>query len=236
MIERLYTEHPAMYDEIQAGYDYERDLAVLTDLFSDLGLDGGSVLEIGCGTGEHTRRLVEAGFDVTAVDKHEGMARIARDKCDATILVDALPDLAIAGTYDAVVAIRGVVNHLAPPDLDPAIAAMADRLAPGGVLVFDNSRLPPEGNELGLDVGSTARGDYARLAQHVATDDGTLEWRSVVFGPDGEFFVNERLMSPFSDETIASVLEDAGLEWRSRDGFEPGDRRTVFIASVTTDR
>jgi malonyl-CoA O-methyltransferase len=44
------------------------------------GLEGLEVLELGCGTGRHTARLVSAGAQVTAVDFSEEMMRRAREK------------------------------------------------------------------------------------------------------------------------------------------------------------
>jgi len=230
MPERLYTEHPELYDAIQSDWDYDRDVAFVAEALMRHGVSGDRLLEVGCGTGEHTRRFVTRGFDVTAVDPYEGMLSVARGKCDADFRRTALPDLAVEGEYDAVVAIRGVVNHLPPGELGPALEALASCLADGGVLVFDNSPLPPEGNQPALDVGTTERGDYARIAQYVPTDEGRLEWREVVFGPDGEWFVNTRAMTPFEDGTLAAGLAELGLDVETHDGYGPGDDRTVFVA------
>lgn len=230
MPERLYTEHPELYDAIQSDWDYDRDVAFVVEALDRHGVVGDRLLEVGCGTGEHTRRFVARGFDVTAVDPYEGMLSVARAKCDADFRRAALPDLAGEDASDAVVAIRGVVNHLPPEDLAPALEALAGHLAEGGVLVFDNSPLPPAGNHPALDVGTTERGDYARIAQHVPTDEGRLEWHEVVFAPDGELFVSTRGMTPFEDGTLAAALAELGLDVETHDGYGPGDDRTVFVA------
>jgi len=65
------------------------------------------LLEIGCGTGEHTRRFVDEGFEVTALDKYEGMLSIAREKCDADFRRETLPDIALDESFDVVVAMTG---------------------------------------------------------------------------------------------------------------------------------
>lgn len=232
MGEQLYTAYPARYDDIQSDYDYDRDIEVIESALADRGLEDGSILEIGCGTGEHTRRLEAAGFDVTAVDKYEGMLEVAAEKCDARLVHASLPALEVAGTFDAVVAIRGVINHLEPAELQPAIAAIADHLEAGGVAIFDNSDLPPDGNAVGLDIGTTDEGEYARLAQHVALGDRELEWRSVMFLPDGDFFTNTRRLTAFRDETVAAALDEYGFTGELLDGFDSQDRRTVFVASL----
>lgn len=232
MPERLYTDHPDLYDAIQSGWDYERDVSFVEEQLARRGTGGDRLLEIGCGTGEHTRRFVASGFEVTAIDKYEGMLETARAKCDADFRRMALPDISLERAYDAIVMIRGVVNHLPPEDLAPAIDALAVHIADGGTLVFDNSPLPEDGNHPGLDIGTTDRGEYARIAQHVPTGDGRLDWRAVTFTPDGDFFVNSRMMTPFDDGTIATLLDQQGWDIETYDGYGPDDRRTVFVASA----
>ncbi|WP_135365310.1 class I SAM-dependent methyltransferase [Halosimplex halophilum] len=229
MTERLYTDHPDLYDAIQREWDYDRDVAFVDERMA---ASDPSVLDVGCGTGEHARRFAEAGYDVTGVDPHEGMLDRAREKCGdgVTLRRDALPDLDADGRFDAVVAIRGVINHLPPADLGPAVAALADRLAPGGVLVFDNSPLPPEGNEPAHHVGEYDGGRYVRVAQMQPRPDDRLEWVSVVFTESGEVFTNSRPMTPFDDEAVAAALDDTGLAVETREGYGPDDRRTVFVA------
>lgn len=230
MDEHLYTDHPDLYDAIQSDWDYDRDVCFVQRAISRHGNGGSRLLEIGCGTGEHTRRFVDAGFEVTAVDKYDGMLDLARTKCDAHFRRTELPELAVEGSYDAVVMIRGVVNHLQPKHLDAAMAAVAERVAKHGILVFDNARLPESGNELALDVGTTDQGEYARVAHYAVAGNGTLEWREVVFTADGDCIVNRRLMTPFDDDTVATALADAGFDVTTVDGYGPDDRRTVFVA------
>ncbi|WP_423996285.1 class I SAM-dependent methyltransferase [Halorubrum trapanicum] len=255
MVDGLYDERPRLYDAIQSDWDYDRDVDFVLDAFAERGGDLGCVapdgagpdgaaperlLEVGCGTGEHTRRLAARGLDVTAIDAHEGMLGVAREKCASDGLdVDFRrtglpnPDLGDARAFDAAVAIRGVVNHLAPADLDPALAGLRERLRPGGVLVFDNSSLPPGGNRPGLDVGRDAEGaiEYVRVAHHVATGDGRLDWRAVTFPLDGDPFVDRRRMTPFTDDRIADALAAAGFDDVDvAEGYGPGDDRSVFVA------
>ena len=249
MPDGLYDERPRLYDAIQSEWDYDRDAAFVRDALADRGidLDGPDperLLEVGCGTGEHTRRFAARGLDVTAIDVHEEMLAVAREKRAGELgragaVVDFRraglpnPELDDAEPFDAAVAIRGVVNHLPPSDLGPALAALRDRLRPGGALVFDNSPLPVGGNRPGLDVGRDADGavEYVRVARHVATGDGQLDWRAVTFTPDGEPFTDRRRMTPFADGRIADALAEAGFgDVAVADGYGPEDDRSVFVA------
>lgn len=234
MTERVYTEHPELYDAIQSEWEYDRDVSFVLAAMERHGVAGDRLLEIGCGTGEHTWRFVEEGFDVTAVDGYEGMLDRARGKCDATFRQATLPDLPDVGEFDVVVALRGVINHLPPNDLEPSMDAIRERLTDGGLAVFDNSRLPADGNEPALDVGETPHGSYGRIVQMCPRPDGRLDWQSIVFLPDaGEFFVNSREMTPFDDRTLRESLAGRGLTVETHDGFGPDDRRTVFVVTTS---
>jgi len=231
MAERIYTAHPKLYDAIQSEWDYDRDLAFVEAVLERHGVTGEELLEIGCGTGEHTRRFVDSGFDVTAVDKYDGMLDCAREKTDADFRQRALPVLPDE-EFDIIVALRGVINHLAPDKLAPSLKAITDRLADGGIVVFDNSSLPDDGNQPALDVGETEYGSYGRIVQMTPRADGRLDWQSIVCLPDeNEWFVNSRPMSPFADDSIESVLDDCGYSVTTHDGFDEADSRTVFVAT-----
>lgn len=232
MTERIYTAYPELYDAIQSEWPYDRDVSFVLAAMERHGVGGTRLLEIGCGTGEHTRRLVDEGFEVTAIDRYDGMLDRARTKCDASFHQVALPSLPEDGTYDAIVALRGVINHLPPDDLGPSLRAIADRLADDGLLVFDNASLPPEGNHPALDVDDTEYGRYGRIAQMCPRSDDRLDWRSILVLPEtGDVFVNSRPMTPFEDGTIADSLRECGLTVETHNGFDADDPRTVFVAT-----
>lgn len=97
------------------------------------------VVELGCGTGLLTRRLVDAGHRVVATDASPAMLEIARgfagDAEDIRVL--ALPDDPIPAA-DAIGSVGHALNYLPTADaIDRALAAIADALNPGGVLAID---------------------------------------------------------------------------------------------------
>ena len=230
MTDHLYTEYPELYDAIQREWDYDRDVAFVCDAVEP---DSSTteLLEVGCGTGEHTRRFVDAGFDVTAIDPAEGMLDRAREKCrDADFRTAALPEFDFDDQFDAIVAIRGVINHLPPESLDPAARTLAAHLADGGVLIFDNAPLPPDGNDPALDTADTEYGRYARVAQMQSRPDDRLDWVSVTFTGEGAVVTTRRPMTPFAEERIAASLDAHGFGVETHDGYDPRDDRTVFAA------
>jgi SAM-dependent methyltransferase len=99
---------------------------------------GGVILEIGCGSGALTRRLVAHGHRVIATDSSPAMLELARDAVpDADVRTLVLPDDPIPAV-DAIVGIGHALNYL--PSLDAiqrGLGALADAVRPGGVLALD---------------------------------------------------------------------------------------------------
>lgn len=100
---------------------------------------GGTVLEVGCGSGALTRHLVAAGHRVVATDASPAMIELARDAVpDAedisqlTLPDDPLPPV------DAIVSVGHPINYLADASsIRQALVAIAAALRPEGVLAID---------------------------------------------------------------------------------------------------
>lgn len=66
------------YDKIWGRYDYDADVKFLEGLFRDYGCE--SIIDIGCGTGNHAIRLSRSGFKVTGLDISSAMLKLAKEK------------------------------------------------------------------------------------------------------------------------------------------------------------
>ncbi len=100
---------------------------------------GGLVVELGCGSGLLTRRLVDAGHRVIATDASPSMLELAREHApgteDTRLLV--LPDDPIPAA-DAIVSVGHVLNYLPDRDsIERALVSAAKSLSPGGLLAVD---------------------------------------------------------------------------------------------------
>jgi SAM-dependent methyltransferase len=97
------------------------------------------VLEIGCGSGLLTRRLVAAGHRVIATDASPAMLELTRAAVPGAEQVRALvlPDDPIP-VVDAVVGIGHALNYLSDAAaVRRALVALAGALRPGGLLAVD---------------------------------------------------------------------------------------------------
>jgi malonyl-CoA O-methyltransferase len=117
-------------------------------------LTGRRALDLGCGTGRHTRALAEGGALVAALDFCPEMMARARAKLtghDIAWIHHALPDPLPFGPASFDLVVLGLVaEHV--PELDSVLAEVARVLKPGGRCIL--SALHPE---------RTAAGQRARF-------------------------------------------------------------------------
>ncbi|TDQ00189.1 methyltransferase family protein [Labedaea rhizosphaerae] len=149
---------------------------------------GGTVLEIGCGTGMLTRHLVAAGLNVIASDASADMLELAREQVPGAVAhrVIALPDDALP-EVDAIVGVGHPLNYFTGAEpVHASLTAIANALRPGGVLAIDLmvrtlglEAHPPMGR-LGADWALISTMDIpepGRSVRHlttfVRTEDGT---------------------------------------------------------------
>ncbi|MGH3745342.1 MAG: class I SAM-dependent methyltransferase [Mycobacteriales bacterium] len=134
------------------------------------------ILDAGCGTGRVAIRLAQRGFHVDGVDLDPSMLAVAQREAPSLTWVQA--DLAalgpaVPGPYDVIVTAGNVLPLLAAGTEAAAIAALAGRLTPDGLLVagfgLDAAHLPLESAPFGLigydvwcaEAGLTLRDRYA---------------------------------------------------------------------------
>ncbi|MDE3127852.1 MAG: class I SAM-dependent methyltransferase [Gemmatimonadota bacterium] len=105
---------------------------------------GGSILELGVGTGRLTEHYLRAGFRVVGVDTSADMLERARERLAphgerCRLVHGDMRSLALGERFAMAVAPFGTVAHLlADDDRRRAFAAVHAHLAPGGVFVFDD--------------------------------------------------------------------------------------------------
>ena len=107
--------------------------------------EGVSVLDLGCGTGKLTARILEAGHPVTAVDFSGQMLQAAAHNAPgATFVQGALakvPDLLAGQTFDCIIAVYAL-HHLPDAEKYALLTALREHLNPEGVIVLGDVSFP----------------------------------------------------------------------------------------------
>ena len=137
-----YNEFAYFYDEFNGEADYEALYAQVKARLDAHGISSGILADLGCGTGELTLMLAQAGYDMIGIDQSEEMLCVVRDKAEQLglsggllLLQQDLCALDLYGTIRGAVSTFDTLNHI--PDLDKAIANAAFCMEKGGVFLFD---------------------------------------------------------------------------------------------------
>ena len=72
-----YHEFAWFYDEFNGAADYDALFAYVTGELRAHGIESGILADLGCGTGDLTLMLTQAGYDVIGIDQSE----IGRASC-----------------------------------------------------------------------------------------------------------------------------------------------------------
>ena len=143
-----YTGFAKVYDMFMDDVPYEAWSRYLTGLLKEYGVEEGLVLELGCGTGNMTRLLSEAGYDMIGVDNSEEMLRIAGEAAgsgdgmgkepDILYLLQDMREFELYGTVKAVVSVCDSLNYiLEEEELLKVFHLVNNYLDPGGIFIFD---------------------------------------------------------------------------------------------------
>jgi ubiquinone/menaquinone biosynthesis C-methylase UbiE len=128
----LFDDVAELYDATRRSYPNE----IVEEIVRTAELEPGlSVLEIGCGTGQLTRRLAGRGLDITAIDIGPAMiAGSQRNVNDPKVAfqVSSFEDFQASQAFDLIVS--ATAFHWVDPDL--GLAKAADILRPSGWLAL----------------------------------------------------------------------------------------------------
>lgn len=139
-----YADFAYWYDALNEEADYDSLSAQLVRRLAGNGVGEGIIADLGCGTGEVSLRLAQAGYDMIAVDRSADMLSIFREKLyeaglhsNVLVLQQGLEELDLFGTIRAAVSTFDTLNHLSQKELVEAIRRVSLFTEPGGLFIFD---------------------------------------------------------------------------------------------------
>ncbi len=222
-----YESFAQVYDIYMDTVPYEQWCQNILGLFEKYGVaTGGTVVDLGCGTGAMSRLLAGAGFSVIGVDLSEEMLGIAanKDGSEGILYVcQDMTDLELAAPVPVMVSLCDSMNYLVEDGaLEATLARVKQFLEPGGIFIFDMNTAYKyehiladntftETREEGSFIWENEFDEESRintyyLTLYVATDEGN--------GSDQTFhrFMEEHYQRAFAMEEITTSICESGLE------------------------
>lgn len=107
------------------------DVVELNNFFLKYIPDGGSILDLGCGSGRDSKRYIEKGYVVTAVDGSEEFCKLASNYIGQDVLCMKFEELDFENKFDGVWACASVL-HVPLKDQTIILKKISKALKSGG--------------------------------------------------------------------------------------------------------
>ncbi|MBW8886649.1 MAG: methyltransferase domain-containing protein [Fibrobacteres bacterium] len=139
----VFGSYSRYYNLLYKDKDYQGEADYIAGLVRQYsGGKAKSLIDVGCGTGNHDVLLAKHGFEVDGVDRSEDMIRVGRQRAEGMKnlrfhLGDAT-DFRLGKKADAVVSLFHVMSYQTTNEaLKSSFVSAFEHLAPGGIFVFD---------------------------------------------------------------------------------------------------
>lgn len=239
-----YNEFAYFYDEFNGEADYDALFAYVLRKLKENGIQNGIVADFGCGTGDLTLMLSQAGYDVIAVDQSEEMLAVLRDKADQLGIADGLLllrqnllELDLFGTIRAAVSTFDTYSHIGPwQNFEKAIRRAAFFMEKGGVFLFDLNTPYKNRQVLGENLFTFEGPDAScRWQNHYLAGEQAVEISiDIHYNDTNEDFHEQFKEYSYELQQVTQVLEKYGFAVQSvEDGesfgaLQPDSQRFIF--------
>lgn len=134
----MFSESPELYDLIYSFKDYRAESVLIRELIRREHPHARSILDVGCGTAEHARFLVDQ-FEIHGIDLQPEFVELARRKCPSgRFEVADMRCFDLPRRFDVVQCLFSAIGYLTEPaDVIAALKCFARHLNPGGMIVVE---------------------------------------------------------------------------------------------------
>jgi SAM-dependent methyltransferase len=207
--------YAAVYDALYGDKDYDAECALIQRLFEQYAQGPvATILDLGCGSGNHAVPLLAGGFSVTGVDRSESMLQQARAKSPQALFLNA--DIRIVDlnrTFDAALMMFAVLGY--QTEMADALAALKTarrHLNPGGLFLFDFWYGPAVLAQLPTDRVKMAGEIRRQASSELDIPNRLCRVHFQVSGNQREPFSEMHPVRFFFGDEIESLLGDAGFQ------------------------
>lgn len=147
MDKKVFEAYSQYYDLLYKDKDYVKETEYVNSLINQFAPLTKNILELGCGTGIHAKKLAELGYYVEGIDLSETMLRLAIDRqSESEIAVSErlsflegdIRTYESALRFDTIISLFHVMSYMiSNEDLNQTFKTIKKHLKPHGIFIFD---------------------------------------------------------------------------------------------------
>lgn len=214
-----YGDFARVYDIFMDNAPYDKWRDMLLDFFEKYHVPQGLVADLGCGTGQMTRRLARAGYDMIGIDVSADMLNAAMEHAngeDILYLCQDMRSFELYGTVGAAVCLCDGMNYITKPEeLRQVFSLVNNYLDPGGIFVFDMNTPYKYERILGDNVFAENRDEGSFIWENsYDADTGRNIYNLTLYIRRGEHYDRYEechVQRGYSTEEVARAIEESGL-------------------------
>jgi len=132
-----YDKLAKYYDKIYFNKDYEKEVRFIQRVLEKF--NAKTILDVGCGTGEHISRLEKLGFRCDGLDLSKEMLSIAKQKVkNAQLFLGDMRNFNLNRKYDAIICMFATFNYnLTTRDALKTLLSFKRHLNDDGIVLLD---------------------------------------------------------------------------------------------------
>lgn len=142
MMQPFGTAYSGVYDRLYSSKDYQGECDLIERILSEHSNPGRTILDLGCGTGNHAIPLAQRGHEMLGVDRSQGMLDAARGKSASqpgvSFASGDVRTVRLDRRFDAVIMMFAVLGYQCTnADLMATLDTVRRHLDKGGLFIFD---------------------------------------------------------------------------------------------------
>jgi len=142
---KVFKDYSAFYDLLYNEKDYKTEANYIHELIENDVPKAKSILNLGCGTGNHDFLLAEKGYEIKGIDLSEEMIHIANKKLSINKVKENLSfetgnarTLRVEKKFDVVISLFHVMSYqVKNEEINQVFETVNFHLKAGGIFIFD---------------------------------------------------------------------------------------------------
>lgn len=192
-----YTSLAKYYDLIFSRKDYIQESEFIKKIVKQKNPNAKSILDVGCGTGEHLN-ILQDNFEVLwGVDLNQEIIETAKQKSNKiNYQVSGMKDFRIDRKFDVITCLYSVFNYnLTSEEAEQTLENFKNHLNPGGVMIFALYTPHNTDKTVSIHMGNDENIEVAKINQYIydpKTGLETTDFLVLLKTPEGVDFKTEK--------------------------------------------